>query len=211
MVNVLYIHGMGGGGDSRIPSILNDALSARGVRIIVHTYDFDPEIAHVQIEKWVNIYRPSLVIGESLGAIHAIRVRNIPHLLISPAINAPIHLGRIFCPLSLIPGMTMLLDRIYRPREGDRQILHFSYGILRKYIAHRREAMKNTPRTGSHDSFHAFIGTRDHYRKFGVVSIRAWKRHFGDTCTLYDGTHYTEDEFIHSLIVPEICNALDIK
>lgn len=211
MVNVLYIHGMGGGGDSRIPSILNDALSARGVRIIVHTYDFDPEIAHTQIEEWVNFYRPSLVIGESLGAIHAIRVRNIPHLLISPAINAPIHLGRIFCPLSLIPGMTMLLDRIYRPREGDRQILHFSYGILRKYIAHRREAMKNTPRTGSHDSFHAFIGTRDHYRKFGVVSIRAWERHFGDTFTLYEGTHFTEDEFIHSLIVPEICNALDIK
>ena len=211
MVNVLYIHGMGGGGDSRIPSILNDALSARGVRIIVHTYDFDPETAHTQIEEWVNFYRPSLVIGESLGAIHAIRVRNIPHLLISPAINAPIHLGRIFCSLSLIPGMTMLLDRIYRPREGDRQILHFSYGILRKYIAHRRDAMKNTPRKGSHDSFHAFIGTRDHYRKFGVVSIRAWKRHFGDTFTLYEGTHFTEDEFIHSLIVPEICNALDIK
>lgn len=211
MVNVLYIHGMGGGGDSRIPSILNDALSTRGVRIIVHTYVFDPEIAHTQIEEWVNIYRPSLVIGESLGAIHAIRVRNIPHLLISPAINAPIHLGRIFCPLSLIPGVTMLLDRIYRPREGDRQILHFSYGILRKYIAHRREAMKNTPRKGSHDSFHAFIGTRDHYRKFGVVSIRAWKRHFGDTFTLYEGTHFTEDEFIHSLIVPEICKALDIK
>ena len=211
MVNVLYIHGMGGGGDSRIPSILNDALSTKGVRIIVHTYDFDPETAHTQIEEWVNFYRPSLVIGESLGAIHAIRVRNIPHLLISPAINAPIHLGRIFCSLSLIPGMTMLLDRIYRPREGDRQILHFSYGILRKYIAHRRDAMKNTPRKGSHDSFHAFIGTRDHYRKFGVVSIRAWKRHFGDTFTLYEGTHFTEDEFIHSLIVPEICNALDIK
>ena len=51
MVNVLYIHGMGGGSDSRIPSILRDEFSQRGmpVNLVVRTYDFDPEVASAMI------------------------------------------------------------------------------------------------------------------------------------------------------------------
>ena len=56
MFNVLYIHGMGGGADSRIPSILREYFSSSvvsgasettrpEVNIVAHTYDFDPEIA----------------------------------------------------------------------------------------------------------------------------------------------------------------------
>ena len=54
MMNVLYIHGMGGGGDSRIPGILRDALSDKEVNVVVRTYDFDPETATGQIEGWMN-------------------------------------------------------------------------------------------------------------------------------------------------------------
>ena len=93
MINVLYIHGMGGGGDSRIPSILNDALRPEGVNVVVRTYDFDPVIAHNQINGWVAELSPSLVIGESLGAVHALRIKGVPHLLISPSLNAPFFLG----------------------------------------------------------------------------------------------------------------------
>ena len=46
---VLYIHGMGGGADSRIPSILKDAMPA--VEVTVRTYDFDPEVLEVQAEQ----------------------------------------------------------------------------------------------------------------------------------------------------------------
>ncbi len=87
MINVLYIHGMGGGGDSRIPSILNDSLSSMGIRVIVRTYDFDPDIAQDQISSWADELKPELVIGESLGAVHAIRIKGVPHILISPELN----------------------------------------------------------------------------------------------------------------------------
>lgn len=211
MTNVLYLHGMGGGGDSRIPSILGAFLAPKGVNVVVRTYDFDPETAHGQIMEWVGELRPVLVIGESLGAIHAVRIKGLPHILISPAMNAPFHLGRLFAYLSLIPGVTYLLDHVYKPYDGDRQMLHFSYGILRKYIAHGKDAMKNTVAAGSPDYFHAFIGLKDHYRKYGVVSIRSWKKHFGETYTLYDGTHFTEEEYLQSLVLPLICKLLDIK
>lgn len=211
MRNVLYLHGMGGGGDSRIPSILNDALSERGVNIVVRTYDFNPEKASAQIASWLEELQPELVIGESLGAIHAIRVKGVPHILVSPALNAPFYLGRVFSALVLIPGMTKLLDRIYRPREGDRQTLHFTSDVLRKYVEHGKEAMKNTPASGSHDYFHAFIGTKDHYRRSGVVSLRKWKKHFGETVTLYEGSHFTEEEHINALVLPLLYNVLGIK
>ncbi len=208
MMNILYIHGMGGGGDSRIPSILNDSLAERGISVVARTYDFDPEAATSQIGAWVEELRPCMIIGESLGSIHAIRIEGIPHILISPALNTPLYFSYLAW-MAFIPGMTRLLDRIYRPREGDRQKIHFTYPILSKYGSHRKAAVANSTLTGSEDYFHAFIGLRDHYRRTGIVSIRTWKKYFGDTCTLYDGTHYTEEEHLHALVIPKILEILN--
>jgi hypothetical protein len=205
MVNILYIHGMGGGGDSRIPSVLKQCFESENlpVKVTVRTYDFDPRIASGQIGAWVSELQPRLIIGESLGSIHAIRVRGIPHILISPSLNAPLYLGWLSW-VALIPGASWLLGRIYKPKEGDRQKLSFRFSILKKYLSHRREALKNSTAAGSPDSFHAFIGTRDHYRKNGIVSLRTWKKYFGETYTIYDGTHFTEEEYIFNLVVPKI-------
>lgn len=209
MINVLYIHGMGGGADSRIPSILNESLRPYA-SVIVRTYDFDPEIAHAQISSWVEELHPHLIIGESLGAVHALRIKGIPHLLISPALNAPYFLYFLSC-MTFIPGVTRVFDRIYKPREGNRQELHFTHDVLHKYKAHAQAAFSNVPSAGSDDMFYAFIGRRDHYRRTGVVSLRSWKKHFGETYSLYDGTHFTEEEHLYALVLPWICNVLNIN
>ena len=210
MVNILYIHGMGGGGDSRIPAILRDALYGKGVNVVVRTYDFDPETASKQIGTWMNELKPSLVIGESMGAVHAVRIKGVPHILISPSLNAPFVLGRL-CWLALIPGVTHLLDRIYKPREGDRQKLHFTYDVLRKYVCHGKAALANSSRSGNDDFFFAFFGTRDHYRRTGIVSVRTWTKHFGTSYMMYSGTHFTEEEHIFDKVLPLIYKVLDIK
>ena len=210
MVNILYIHGMGGGGDSRIPAILRETLSEKGVNLVVRTYDFDPEIGSAQIEGWMKELEPSLVIGESMGSIHALRIKGIPHILISPSLNAPFVLGRL-CWLSLIPGVTPLLDRIYRPKEGDRQKLHFTYDVLRKYVRHGKTALASSSLYGNDDFFFAFFGTRDHYRRTGIVSVKSWKKYFGENFMMYEGTHFTEEEHIFSKVIPMICNILDIR
>jgi hypothetical protein len=209
MVNILYIHGMGGGGDSRIPSVLKQCFESENlpVKVTVRTYDFDPRIAAGQIGAWVSELQPRLIIGESLGSIHAIRVCGIPHILISPSLNAPLYLGWLSW-VALIPGASWLFGRIYRPKEGDRQKLHFTFSTLSKYLAHRKAAMENSTSKGSEDLFHAFFGTRDHYRRSGIVSVRTWKKYFGETYTTYDGTHFTEEEYIHSLLIPKILEFL---
>lgn len=208
MRKILYIHGMGGGGDSRIPAILKDVFdsspchperSEGSVDVIVRTYDFDPEIAAEQIAGWVKDLKPSLVIGESLGSLHAIRIKGVPHLFVSPSLNAPLYFGWL-APLALIPGVTAILDRVYRPREGDRQPLHFTFRTLRKYIRHRKLALQNTPRNGAQDKFFAFFGTRDHYRRSGIVSKKTWRKHFGNTFATYDGTHFMEEEFVRTIL-----------
>ena len=68
---------MGGGGDSRIPSILKEAMP--DVAVTVRTYDFDPEVAASQIEDWVAEIRPDLVVGESLGSIQTLRIKGLPY------------------------------------------------------------------------------------------------------------------------------------
>ena len=208
--NILYIHGMGGGGDSRIPSILkehiNDVLDPSvGLRleVVVRTYSFDPETAWGQISSWVEELHPVLIAGESLGALNAIKIRSLPHVLVSPSLNAPVYLG-YFAPLAIVPGVTWLLDRIFKPKDGDRQKLHFTFRTLSKYRRLRREALSNTPRRGSTDTFFAFFGRRDHYRKSGIVSVRTYRRYFGETFAMYDGTHFMEEEFVLSMLIPKI-------
>ena len=214
MKTIMYIHGMGGGSDSRIPSILAEALP---YKVVCRTYSFDPEEAAQQIAAWSEELKPDLIIGESLGCLHALRLSGVPKILISPALNAPQYFEALAW-LTLIPGVTWIFDRIYKPREGDRQPLHFTFRTLRKYRHHRKEAMKtsrlcrpdqaSSPNVGAHvcvnDQIYAFIGTRDHYLRTAIVSRRTYKKHFGTTCTLYDGSHFTEEEYIRSLVIPKI-------
>ena len=188
---ILYIHGMGGGRDSRIPSILRE----EGLDVVVRTYDFDPEVASAQISSWVDELQPELVIGESLGSLHALRIQGVPKVLVSPALNAPLYF-ELLAWLTLIPGVTALFDRLYRPREGDRQTLHFTFRTLRKYMPHRRAALAVS--ASSRDRVFALLGTCDHYLKSGVVSFRTYKKYFGDAFLAYDGTHFTEEEYVRT-------------
>lgn len=204
MRNVLYIHGMGGGGDSRIPSILSEILTSEGIAVTVRTYDFDPEIGARQIAAWVDELKPELVIGESLGAIHAMRIKGVPHMYVSPALNTPLYFG-LLAWLTLIPGVTRYFDSLYRPKDGDRQPLHFTFSTLRKYRRHRKEALMASAADGGNNMVLAFFGKHDHYRRSGVVSVRTWRRYFGENSySLYDGTHFMEEEYIHSMLVPAV-------
>ena len=205
MRKILYIHGMGGGADSRIPSILQECISNP---VVVRTYDFDPEIAAVQIASWVNEVRPALIIAESLGSLHALRLEGLPIIFVSPALNAPYYF-RFLSWTTFLPVMTPLLDRIYKPRSGDRQQLHFTFRVLRKYRRHRIEAMKTVRNTSYENQVFAFFGTDDHYRKQGVVSIKTWKKHFGDTFSVYKGTHFMEEEYVRSILVDKVLEVLD--
>ena len=194
---ILYIHGMGGGADSRIPSILKECLPD-GLDVVVRTYDFDPEAAREQIASWIEELHPAVVAGESLGANYALEMRiryGLPTVLVSPALNAPKAL-RALAPATLVPGAGALLGRIYKPRPGERQELHFRFSLLRKW----RPVRLDLVRVADAPLF-AFFGTRDHYRRSGIVSLRAWRRRFGDdTYSVYEGSHFMEEQYVRTLL-----------
>ena len=196
---------MGGGGDSRIPRLLRERFAGTDLRCIVRTYDFDPETGRAQIASWVEELHPALVIGESLGSIQALRVRGVPHLFVSPSLGAPDLLVRLAW-LCKVPGGKALLHRIWPVKEGDRQPLRFEYEILKKYGPHWDDARKAASEGGY---FFAFFGTRDHYRRWGVVNVSTWREMFGDTYQIYDGTHFMEEEYVQSLLIPKIREVLD--
>ena len=205
---ILYVHGMGGGAESRIPSILKDILGPE-YSIVIRTYDFDPEVASEQLARWAAEVSPDLVIGESMGAIHAVALRGYPHLFVSPSLNAPVFF-RALASLAWIPGVTRFFDWYYHPKPGDRQALHFARKTLLKWPGIREKALLNPPLNGSEDYFYAFFGTRDKFRRSGVVLIRTWRKYFGEgSWTVYDGSHFMEEEYIRSLLVPKILSLLD--
>ena len=196
---------MGGGKDSRIPAILNENID---IPVIVRTYSFDPEIANNQISSWVEELHPALVIGESLGAVHALAIKGVPHILVSPAINAAKFFSRLAF-LTLIPGVPALCSIIWKQREGDRQQMIFDYQHTHKWKKYLKLAETNSTKNGGKDLFYAFFGRYDNYRKWGIVSIRRWKKMYGnDTYTIYNGTHFMEEEYIHSLLIPKILDIL---
>ena len=261
---ILYIHGMGGGADSRIPSILSECLHP-SVRVVVRTYDFDPEIAAKQISSWIEELKPVAVAGESLGANHALAMHyryGLPTVLVSPALNAPGVLSAL-APVTLVPGVAALLGRIYRPRPGDRQPVTFRFSLLRKWKTLKRELsfyyrskdvastpasffrrskdvaftpasfyyrsqdVASTPASFYHRSkdvaftpasfyprskdesgaasVFAYFGTRDHYRRSGIVSLRKWRRLYGEgTFALYEGSHFMEETYVRTLLADRL-------
>ena len=193
---------MGGGEDSRIPGILTSLLPE--MRIVIRTYDFDPQLASEQIASWVDEVKPSVVIGESMGAVHAIAIKGVPHILVSPSLNAAVYFHHL-APLTRIPGVTGLLDRKFHPKKGRRQALHFTYDRLRKWDKYRERAYANSTASGGTDYFHAFFGTKDHFRRSGVVMVSTWRKWFGDgSYDIYDGSHFMEEQYIRTMLIPEI-------
>ena len=198
---------MGGGGDSRIPQYLKTLFPPETLQVVIRTYDFDPETGRRQIASWVEEVRPHLVIGESLGAIQALRIQGVPHLFVSPSLGAPALLYKAAFLASFALGR-WFLHRCYPVKEGDRQELKFTCEILRKYKAHGEAAIAAIEPDGY---YYAFFGRQDHYRKSGVVRIDLWERYFGKSYTEYDGTHFMETEYIESLLVPRIREVLGLE
>ena len=205
---------MGGGADSRIPSILNEIFASEGTDIVVRTYDFNPDIASGQIESWIAELSPSIIIGESLGSLHALEcssAHDLPCILISPALNAPLYFGFLSW-LTLVPGVTSILDRIYRPKSGDRQEIHFTHRLMCLYPPYRKRAMRAAMESRKRDTaplLLAFFGLKDHYRRSGIVCIRTWKRYFGaDTYKTYNGTHFMEEDSVRTVVADAIRSIL---
>lgn len=239
MKTILYIHGMGGGADSRIPSVLNGWFRKhrRDIRVVVRTYDFHPDRAAEQIRAWYEELQPALVIGESLGANHALALQpRVPLLLVSPALNAPKFLYALRLA-TRIPAVHRWINRIYKPREGRRQALDFSPETLTAWGAYRSVAdfaiANGRPQEPGHpgpegafpegsksphlqgqgapalkeeqSKPYAFFGRRDHYRRYGVVSVKKWRRTFGPgTFEIYDGTHFMEETYLRRRLIPAI-------
>lgn len=198
---------MGGGADSRIPARLQELLPPSEVRVVVRTYDFDPELGHAQILSWVQAEKPQLLIGESLGALQALRIQGLPHLFVSPSLGASALLVKA-APIASFALGRWYLHRKYPDRPGDRQALRFYPDILRKYQAHGEAALAAIESDGY---YYAFFGKNDHYKASGVVSLELWEKYFGKTYTEYDGTHFMEEEYLSSLLVPKIREVLALE
>ena len=202
MSNVLYIHGMGGGGDSRIPGLLSRFFADSPVRVIVRTYSFDPDQGASQIASWVRALRPVLVIGESLGAIQALRVGGVPHLFVSPSLGAPALLVKLV-PVSRFALGRWYLHRRFPVKAGDRQPLLFRPSVPQAQAG--KDLAAGLP-------FYAFFGTMDHYKRSGVVQVGMWEELFGkDTYQEYEGTHFMEEEYVRDLLVPKIREMLGLQ
>ena len=176
---------MGGGGDSRIPGCLQSLLDPQKYQVVIRTYDFDPPIGRSQIEAWV-------------------RELGIPHLFVSPALGAPAQLVK-FAPLARFALGRWYLHHHYPVKEGDRQPLKFRYDVMMRYREHEAAALAAI---GPDEYYYAFFGTQDHFMRSGVVQVSLWEKYFGNTYTMYEGTHFMEEEYLKSLLVPKILEVL---
>ena len=207
MKTILYVHGMGGGKDSRIPNHLKTLLDPAEVQVVIRTYDFDPSVGRAQLKAWVEELKPDLIIGESLGAIQALRIQGIPHLFVSPSLGAPQKLVH-YAPLARFALGRWYLHHRYPVKEGERQPLKFQYDVMMRYKEHGEAAVAAIEPDGY---YYAFFGRHDHYMRSGVVQISLWEKYFGDRYTVYEGSHFMEPEYVESLLVPKIREVLSLQ
>lgn len=206
MKTVLYIHGMGGGEDSRIPNLLRTMMP--DVNVVVRTNDFNPAVARSQIESWRRELNPDVVVGESMGANYALLQRDVPVVLVCPALGGPWQLGT-FAFLARIPGVRALLHRIFPQREGRRQVFDFGYDTLKNFKPLYRDVRLSVEdRRLSSFPTYAFFGTRDAYRLNGVVLPGRFRRDFGaDSCEFFKGPHHMPEKELGKVVdkIREYC------
>ena len=216
-MNILYLHGMGGGRTSRMPRELKKQLSNMNftkdgkpckLDVVCKTYDFDPEVATNQIAGWVETYHPVLVMAESMGAIHALGIQGIPHIYLSPALNYDhgVQMAQPLVALSSLFGHT-----ITKQRRRGRQVIVGDPGLLAKFkpmIQSYKEAILSSPHR---DLSYAYFGTRDPYKLGGIVSIEEYRRLYGDSYEEFDGGHCLDVRHIPDKILPKIVEMLGLE
>ena len=217
-MNILYLHGMGSGSKtSRVANKLRTELPkmqfTKGgepctLNLICETYDFDPEVATKQIAGWVETYQPVLVIGESMGSIHALGIQGIPHIYISPALNYD--RGTEF----IMPLMTLanLIGYHYTSQRGkQRQKIDGNPELLAKFrpmIQSYKEAILSRPQR---DPSFAFFGSNDKYMLSGIVSIKEYERLYGDSYEVHEGGHIFGANYVKPRLVPKIVEMLGLE
>ena len=217
-MNILYLHGLGGGSTSRVPNRLRTELSRMHFtkegepiefNVICETYDFDPEVASRQIAQWVEAYHLDLVIGESMGSIHALGIKGVPHIYISPALNfdrgtemaRPVYAVANALGINLVP----------KPRGPKRQVLLGEPELLAKFkpmIQSYKEAILSS---SQRDLSFAFFGNKDQYMLPGIVSVKEYERLFGKTYEVHEGGHIFGVSYVKPKLIPKIVEMLRLE
>jgi len=189
ILNILYVHGMGGGEDSYGPGVLRELLESRDweqdgvpckVRMTLRTYSFDPEEARRQLKAWNEEVSPDLIIGESLGCCHAMMLGGAPHLFLSPGINAFRTLYLLSFPARMKWFREWVHGMLIHEKSGRRQPVSLEPSLLAKYKGLRNEAIRIFKQNAPDEKPTALIGRQDKFRILGVgVSAHRWKKLFG--------------------------------
>lgn len=178
------------------------------LQVICETYDFDPEVATNQIADWVETYHPDLVMAESMGAIHALGIQGVPHIWLSPALNYD-RGAELFLPLISLANMmgyTYTKQRGARRQKilGDPELVAKFKPMIQSY----KEAILNNPQR---DPSYAFFGSKDDFRKTGIVSIKEYQRLYGNSYEVYDGGHCLDVRQIRPKLLPKIVEMLGLE
>ena len=215
-MNILFLHGMGGGRTTKMPKKLNQVLSKMNLtkdgepctlRVICETYDFDPDVATRQIGQWVETYQPVMVISESMGAIHALGIQGIPHIYLSPALNYD---RGVKMAMPLVAIGEMMGFHYHKQRGANNQLIHGDTQVLAKFqpmIQSYKEAIRRNPNP---DTSYAYFGDRDEFKLAGIVSIKEYESLFGDSYEVYEGGHVLDVKHAKGVLVPKIAEMLGV-
>ena len=216
-LNILFLHGMGGGANSPVPRTLRRVLpnmqftkdgEPSSLQVISETYDYDPEVATQQIARLMETYQPSLVISESMGAIHALGIQGIPHIYISPALN--------YDRAATIAGPFIALGNSmgfhYRKQRGEnRQQIRGDRELLARFRPMIQSYKEAVLKSQHRDPSFAFFGKSDEFKVLGIVSIEEYERLFGKTYEVHDGGHVFGARNVRPKLIPKIVEMLGFE
>lgn len=206
---ILYLHGMGGGPECGIAVGLNKYFENKvfkdgsGEELHIHVeaplYSFDPELANAQISQLVEKARPDLVVAMSLGTYHALHIKGMPHIYISPALGAADALYKAGKELESNPVSRMMAERNYgsAPIEGRQRIIP-EYKILKGY----KILDTRLPKIDHTEKMFGFFGSNDSYRPMNVVSTKLWEGLFNNTN--YKIVEGADHNFTNYDVMPEV-------
>ena len=187
---LVYIHGLGGGKNGRVPKLIKKAFG-NNVDVFAPEIPISPKEAYQFVNDYINKENPDLVIGSSLGAFYTLL---LPSNYLKVVINPAMH------PSKDIKDGIGLGTYPYRHKRDnkeqtytvDKKFINALSGLYRRYLSKEENKDNVYGIFGKRDCLFSHIN--DFMKRYGRKHITILKNEF----------HHISDESVNNYVIPLI-------
>lgn len=190
MKKLLYIHGFGSSAQSGTVKMLRNKLYPHGIQVVAQDVPFMPSQALPSLLQFVEQEQPEVILGTSMGAMYAERMRGYKRILVNPS----------FVMSESCKHLGFGKKEWMAPRADGEKYFTVTKALIDDFKQLETTLWKDITEEDKQLVW-GFFGTKDKTVNFQD----AFKHYYGSEHFItFDGEHRLNDNILTKIILPKI-------